>query len=83
MLDRVTAVWTLDEAEAWWSRWERGASSETRLAESSERAREESSATSAPQPSSPPPAAQSTRTSASSLERTTIFDPGDNGPESA
>ena len=26
MLDRVTAVWTLDDAESWWSRHERGQS---------------------------------------------------------
>jgi serine/threonine protein kinase len=65
MLDRVDAEWTLDDAETWWSRFERGQSTHPH-AEASER--ETSSAVS-------PAGGPAGGTIAPSFDRTVIYEP--------
>jgi len=76
MLDRVASTWTLDDAEAWWSRHERGmamGSSTTDAFGSASGSQfgSKSAATATQQ------TARDTRTSAQGLDRTTVF----NSPE--
>lgn len=79
MLDRATQSWSLDDAEEWWSRHERGQQSGGRSGGAPTTA-SPSSATDSPAPSAADgnaTAAQATRTVAPGLDRTTLF----NSPE--
>ncbi|MBX3411681.1 MAG: serine/threonine protein kinase [Pirellulales bacterium] len=81
MLDRVTAKWTLDDAEAWWSRYERGQLGQqrpaTRTAPNAATVR--NSAFEATMDSSP--AAKETNATTSGLDQTTLFNSPEKGPD--
>ncbi len=77
MLDRVISNWSLDDAEAWWSRHERGQQSATASGGGSAQARGNSGASppsSKPGPSSPA-AANATGTVTPGFDRTMMFSP--------
>jgi serine/threonine protein kinase len=87
MLDRVTQVWSLDEAEAWWSRHERGQQAGGALpAPAAVESRASASpppAVSSPQASQQPGTKPSTANPAadSGFDRTMLFDSTDNASE--
>ncbi len=79
MLERVAQIWSLDDAESWWSRHERGQQTAGR-GTSGSGPFGESSVTKPPastSATSDPAQADSVRTTAPGLDRTIIFNPPD------
>jgi serine/threonine protein kinase len=80
MLDRVAAQWTLDDAEAWWGRHERGQQGMPKAAGAPHSASAVNANRSAkPDQPVPSPAAKQAETTAANLDRTAIFDSTDDG----
>ncbi len=84
MLDRVVSSWSLDDAEAWWSRHER-AQAPSRMATSAATAVKATSAKPAANSgaeSTPPqnlPPAKETKVNEPAFDRTMVFDPPEDG----
>ena len=83
MLDRVTQVWSLDDAEEWWSRHERG--QQPNKSAEAEPISGFSNRSAGPQASTPGPkspvAEQAKQTVAPGLDRTTIFELDDDSSQ--
>jgi serine/threonine protein kinase len=77
MLDRVVSSWTLDDAEAWWSRHERGQQFATTSAimSTSSTSGHATNPPSSPPAAANPAASHATATVAPGFDRTMMFDP--------
>jgi eukaryotic-like serine/threonine-protein kinase len=75
LLDRVTAAWTLDDAEGWWSRHERGQQTPGRpgLSLPSSPAAGPAASSGNPSAASPPRGAADTSAAPSNFDQTTVF----------
>ncbi len=83
LLDRVEARWSLDEAEAWWSRYERGQQPSPQKAVGVADPRQPVSQAQAGWQATTPPAAKETRAAGAGLDRTAIFDSVDEDSEAS
>jgi len=81
MLDRVAKSWSLDDAEAWWSRHERGQQSAAAPVIRPTKGNGNGVSSAPPKPLEPksPAAPQAMNKTASGFDRTMIFDSPDDG----